>query len=530
MPSDDTKMTAIDTSNKHPKQKFGMYHERLSDRPRLMKHVLVCHASHVPVDNQFKTRKAKPKILVENQSQSQGQAVVNQTLHSRETQRRMLEKRFMEKFEGIKDEPNELKFPVLRASQPGGRVFKTHQLGVVARTMFMVRDPFNLKDPNSPAPAYSCYYDKHLQHFFMKPHLVKKLVSKGVIAEDGFIIEPYKIFKSYVEKKKAPFGRPLCRSVSPLSSAPSTPRVVEKPNPAASRTLADDQIKNYLSESYNLEGDLVAQLYSGVSGRRRASNTAPMKPMSEQNTGEDSARGEGSPLPPLRCNTPMRLATLETELQQHLHNSRMKNVLETREKLMLNRKATVIEQRFIKDKRLGDNKKQIKLDKEASRMARLDYLFNNKKDSTTRKREEIEKQTIETCIKKERNTKELKEKFASAFIKGKLHETEIKADRVKKEIKAKERNAKWLADQKEAREKYLEGQKKIMYERQMNKLAEITMNKSGKIAQLQMKCEYYEKNIDETLDTNNMLQGRLAGLQKLQKASDPNKLDSLKHY
>jgi len=42
--------------------------------------------------------------------------------------------------------------------------------------------------------------------------------------------------------------------------------------------------------------------------------------------------------------------------------------------------------------------------------------------------------------------------------------------------------------------------------------------------------QYYEKNIDETLDTNNMLQDRLAGLQKLQKASDPNKLDSLKHY
>lgn len=38
---------------------------------------------------------------------------------------------------------------------------------------------------------------------------------------------------------------------------------------------------------------------------------------------------------------------------------------------------------------------------------------------------------IETCVKKEKNTKELKEKFASAFIKGKLHETEIKADRVK---------------------------------------------------------------------------------------------------
>lgn len=64
----------------------------------------------------------------------------------------------------------------------------------------------------------------------------------------------------------------------------------------------------------------------------------------------------------------------------------MKNVLETREKLMLNRKATVIEQRFIKDKRLGDNKKQIKLDKEASRMSRLNNLFNNKKESTTRKR------------------------------------------------------------------------------------------------------------------------------------------------
>jgi len=34
-------------------------------------------------------------------------------------------------------------------------------------------------------------------------------------------------------------------------------------------------------------------------------------------------------------------------------------------------------------------------------------------------------------MKTQRNTKELKEKFASAFIKGKLHETEIKADRVK---------------------------------------------------------------------------------------------------
>ena len=173
-------MTAIDSNNK---KKFGMYYERLSDRPRLMKHVLVCHASHVPVDNQFKTRKAKPKILV-CEKESHDKAAVNVTIHSSETQSRMLEKMFMEKFEEIKDEPYEITFPVLRASQPGGRVFKTHQLGVAARScVFMSRDTFNLKDPNSPAPAYNCYYDKHLQHFFMRPHLVKKLVSHGNFAQ-----------------------------------------------------------------------------------------------------------------------------------------------------------------------------------------------------------------------------------------------------------------------------------------------------------------------------------------------------------
>ena len=74
-----------------------------------------------------------------------------------------------------------------------------------------------------------------LTYFTQCPSSPTNIFISGVIAEDGFIIEPYKIFKSYVEKNKAHLGRSPSSSMSPLSSAPSTPRVVDKPAPAGMR-------------------------------------------------------------------------------------------------------------------------------------------------------------------------------------------------------------------------------------------------------------------------------------------------------
>ena len=70
---------------------------------------------------------------------------------------------------------------VLRASHPGGRVFRTQQLGEIKKKNSHQRHPFDLKNPNGPAPKYSCYYDKHLRNFFEKPGIRKKLIEQGFV-------------------------------------------------------------------------------------------------------------------------------------------------------------------------------------------------------------------------------------------------------------------------------------------------------------------------------------------------------------
>ena len=64
-------------------------------------------------------------------------------------------------------------------------------------------------------------------------------------------------------------------------------------------------------------------------------------------------------LPLIRCNTPLRLAAKERELQESLHNCRVDVVLARRQLLALEKKSNVIEQRIRKEKRLTDNKKQV---------------------------------------------------------------------------------------------------------------------------------------------------------------------------
>ena len=63
----------------------------------------------------------------------------------------------------------------------------------------------------------------------------------------------------------------------------------------------------------------------------------------------------------IRCNTPQQMATKEKELQESLHNCRMEVVLARRQLLASEKKSNVIEQRIHKERKLTDNKKQVRL-------------------------------------------------------------------------------------------------------------------------------------------------------------------------
>ena len=63
--------------------------------------------------------------------------------------------------------------------------------------------------------------------------------------------------------------------------------------------------------------------------------------------------------PDFRCDTPVRLAALERDLQQSLHHTRIENVLAKRQLVALQKKSKVIEQGLIKEAKFGNNKKQV---------------------------------------------------------------------------------------------------------------------------------------------------------------------------
>ena len=80
---------------------------------------------------------------------------------------------------------------VLRTSNPGGKVFKTFQIGPETYEDYELSEEqkkekkklirrhlhYKVKVPPAPTDEYNCYYDKYLQDFF-RPHGKRKVLKK----------------------------------------------------------------------------------------------------------------------------------------------------------------------------------------------------------------------------------------------------------------------------------------------------------------------------------------------------------------
>jgi len=507
-----TTLPATPTTN-GPRAKFGMYRQHLSERPRLLKHVLVSSASDIPDDNQFKSRKAKhvrrsicfevPPGSSAVAAGSAGMAVPS-AKKGNDTVRDALEQEFMERFIGIEGAPEELKFPVLRASHPGGRVFRTQALGTLNRGHPHQRHPFNLTDPNAPPPEYSCYYDKHLKHFFHKPSIIKKLIEQGVITEDHYIREPYKAFKEYIRRKKLPHGtNPITQNPSP--EPPKSPAKLKS-------IFADDQIKEFVESKFNVDSAIVDELYSG----RRKGSVIPLKDSLQ----EDRRSTTPPHLPALRSSTPQKLAAMELDLQQSLHHSRINVVVAKRQMIAQTKKSNAMHQGIVKQQKHNDNKRQMEIERWEASLDKLRTTFDRKKNSIFKRLKDIEEDKQQKNEQKRAEADKLKKKFAGIFIKKSIAERKIRENRQTKEKASRARNNAWLEEQKRKREKHLLEVNAGLHEKQVGHMAEITSHKTSKIAQLQLKCEYYDQCSGDIFQENVMLEGKIRNLQKIQKSID----------
>lgn len=496
------------------RSKLGMYCQRLSERPRLLKQVLVSSASNVPDDNQFKSRPVKKKLCSSGSPTREfsAQRIVEQHKEGddqSETVRLFLEQEFMKRLMAIDDAPEEVKFPVLRASHPGGRVFRTQQLGVINKQNTHQRHPFDLKNPNAPAPKYSCYYDKHLRNFFEKPGIRKKLIEQGIITDEFYIREPYKAFKEYIRIKKLPYGtNPI-----PIPSPPPTPSEPKK-NWELRDRFSEDSVKQYLEKKFNVNPALVDEIYSG---RRKGS----VIPLSADETVE-AKQPSSTSLPIIRCNTPQQLTARETQMQECLHNYRMDVVLARRELLALKKKSNVIEQRIHKEKKLTDNKKQMELGRWEARLNKMITTFDRKKNSIFNRLKDIEEDKLKKQEEKNVEVDKLKKKFAAIFIKHSIAERNIKKKRQELEEEARNRHSMWLQKQKVKRDKKLRESNRKHRETQVSGLAKISAEKAARIAKLQLKLECYDSSLESLEKENRVMEERVHKLHKEHKKLNKN--------
>lgn len=485
------------------RSKLEMYCQRLSERPRLLKHVLVCSASNVPDDNQFKSRPVKKKTA----RGISGQGIVKphkKGENRSETVRLSLEHVFMKRLLAIEDASEDVKFPVLRASHPGGRVFRTQQLGVINKQNTNQRHPFDLKNPNAPATKYSCYYDKHLRNFFAEPGIRKKLIEQGIITEEFFIREPYKAFKEYIRIKKLPYGtNPIL--ASPAPSEPKKRQLLDR--------FSEESVKQFLEEKFNVKPALVDEIYSG----RRKGSVIPLEGeiMNAQETPQDS-------LPVIRCNTPKQLTFREKELLESLHHSRMNVVLARRQFLALEKKSNVIEQRIHKEKKLTDNKKQMELGRWEARLNKMINTFDRKKNSIFNRLTAIEEDKLRRQEEKDVEVDKLKKKFAAYFIKHSIAERNIRKKRQELEKGVRNRNNAWLQKQKEEREKTLRKSGIKQRETQISGLAKISSEKAERIAKLHLKLEHSETTLESLEKENVVMEERAHTLQEEHKNLNKN--------
>lgn len=482
------------------RSKLSMYCQRLSERPRILKHVLVSSANHIPYSNHV----TKSKCSLGSPTKGLPEFLDDAAKKGRhETLTDVLEHEFMESLAmTLENSPNDTKHPILRASHPGGQVFKTQKLGAVVRPSHEHnRKPFDLTKPNAPANRYSCYYDKHLNLFFSKPIIRQKLVEQGIISEDNFIREPYKIFK---ERKSSPLPVPQ----TPLPVA--IPSLREHGKPLSS----DSDVKKFVQTNFNLNPEVVEQIYSMV----RSGSVLPDQDPED----EELDRRSPTPLPSLRCQTAMKLDGVERNMQDKLHHSRIDAVLARRNMQALQKKSRVIEQGLIKQEKFGNNKRQMELERWENSLNKLRTTFSRKKSAIFHQLERVEEQKNRREDEKIREVDKLKKKFASAFIEQGLAEREVKATRQQLERDARNRNKAWLDKQREERERHLSGVNKRIHNICVKQLAAITTNKTNTIAQLELKCEYYDEDLAKVQEENTHLNNKLAKLHKIQKSQNSN--------
>ncbi|KAL5249138.1 hypothetical protein ACHWQZ_G018097 [Mnemiopsis leidyi] len=493
------------------RSKLGMYCQRPSERPRLLKHVLVSSASNIPDDNQFKSRPVKKKLCSTGSPAREGVVKLKRNKKGdcqSDTVRLLLEQEFMKRLIVLEDAPEDVKFPVLRASHPGGRVFRTQQLGEIKKKNSHQRHPFDLKNPNGPAPKYSCYYDKHLRNFFEKPGIRKKLIEQGIITDEFYIREPYKAFKEYIRNMKLPYG------TNPIPSPSPTPRETTKIE--LRDEFSEASVKEYLKEKFNVNPALVDEIYSG----RRKGSVIPLSVA--PNGAEEKNDSNSNTLPVIRCNTPQKLTAKERELQESLHNCRVDVVLARRQLLALEKKSNVIEQRIRKEKRLTDNKKQMELGRCEARLKKMITTFDRKKNSIFKRLTEIEQDKLKKQEEKDIEVDKLKKKFAAIFIKHSIAERNVKKKRQELEEAARNRNSAWLQKQRGEREEKLRESNLKNRNTQMSGLARIASEKAARVGKLQLKLESYDANLETLEREKRQMEERLHKLQKEHKKLNKN--------
>ena len=128
-------------------------------------------------------------------------------------------------------------------------------------------------------------------------------------------------------------------------------------------------------------------------------------------------------------------------------------VVEKRDMLGLQKKSRVIEQGIIKDRKCGDNKKQIELDRWDKRLEKLRSTFDKKKNAIFNRLQEIEEDSLKSTAQKKADTDKLKKKFAAEFIKQRIVERQAKEKRQQAEETVRIKNSAWLQKQKSERDK-----------------------------------------------------------------------------
>ena len=153
-------------------------------------------------------------------------------------------------------------------------------------------------------------------------------------------------------------------------------------------------------------------------------------------------------------------------------------------------------------------------------LEKLRTTFDRKKDSIFKRLIEIEEDKQEKTEETRLEADKLKKKFAGIFIKISIAERKIREKRQEKENASRVRNNAWLEEQKRKREKHLLGVNKALHNKQLLNMAAITSNKTSKIAQLQLKCDYYDKCSEDIFQENRKLEGKIRELQTIQNNID----------